>query len=74
MLTEASADNDCWYRLVTTEAGDTILQLTGDFTLATLDQSLPAVNKKLTQLASQPNLHWDLTALHHLDYAEAVTL
>lgn len=74
MLTEASADNDCWYRLVTTEAGDTILQLTGDFTLATLDQSLPAVNKKLTQLASQPNLHWDLTALRHLDYAEAVTL
>ncbi|MCC6915885.1 MAG: ABC transporter permease [Nitrosomonas sp.] len=74
MSAEASADNCCRYRLITTEAGDTVLQLTGDFTLAVLDQPLPMVSKELAQLAGRPGLHWDLTALRHLDYAAAVML
>lgn len=71
------AGNNSWYQLVTTAAGDTLLQLTGSFTLTSLDRSLPAVTKKLAELASRPdsdNLHWDLTAVSQLDYTGAAIL
>lgn len=63
-----------WYQLVTAKTGDLHLQLTGSYTLISLNQSLPVVAKELTQLASQPDLHWDLTNIHQLDYAGAAML
>lgn len=69
-----SDKGNSWYQLVTAKTGDLHLQLTGSYTLISLNQSLPAVAKKLTQLASQPDLHWDLTNIHQLDYAGAAML
>lgn len=68
------AGDNSWYQLVTTKTGDPCLQLTGSYTLVSLNQSLPAVARELTQLASRPDLHWDLTNIHRLDYAGAVML
>ena len=65
------------YQLVTTATGDTLLQLTGSFTLTSLDRSFSAITKELAKLASQFNpdsLHWDLTDVSQLDYAGAVML
>lgn len=67
-------DNNSRYQLVTTEAGNSCLQLTGSYTLVSLNQSLPAVAKELARLASQPGLYWDLTNIYQLDYAGAVML
>ncbi|HNS58902.1 MAG TPA: ABC transporter permease [Nitrosomonas europaea] len=77
MPSDLPAGNNSRYRLVTTAAGDTLLQLTGSFTLTSLDRSFPTVTKELAKLASQSDassLHWDLTDISQLDYAGAVML
>lgn len=74
MPPDLPVDNNFRYQLVTTEAGNSCLQLTGSYTLVSLNQSLPAVAKELARLASQPGLYWDLTNIHQLDYAGAVML
>lgn len=77
MSPDSPANNDSWYRFITTEAGDTLLQLTGSLTLASFDQPLSAVAKQLARLADQSGssgLHWDLTTLRQLDYAGAAML
>lgn len=74
MSPNSSISNNTWHRLVTTEAGDPLLQLTGSFTLVSFSRSLPAITKQLAELAGQPGLHWDLTTLYQLDYAGAAVL
>lgn len=74
MSFNSSTDNNPWYRLITTKTGNLCLQLLGSYTLIALNQSLPVVAKELTQLANQPDLHWDLTNIRQLDYAGAVML
>ncbi len=74
MSFNSSTDNNPWYQLITTKTGNLCLQLLGSYTLIALNQSLPVVAKELTQLANQPDLHWDLTNIRQLDYAGAVML
>lgn len=74
MSFNSSTDNNPWYQLITTQTGNLCLQLLGSYTLIALNQSLPVIAKELTQLANQPDLHWDLTNIRQLDYAGAVML
>lgn len=74
MPSNLPADHRARYQLVTLETGATCLQLTGSYTLISLNQSLPVIAGELAQLAKQSGLYWDLTNIHQLDYANAVML
>lgn len=65
--------NGAWYQ-VTTHGGCSRLRLRGRYTLPALNQSLPKIQKELTQFANQSKLHWDLTHIQQMDYTGAVLL
>ena len=73
LLSDSPSTNVPRYQIIT-ENSNTCLQLTGSYTLASLNPSLPIVAKELAQLADQPDLHWDLASIQQLDYASAVML
>lgn len=73
LLSDSPSTNVPRYQIIT-EDSNTCLQLTGNYTLASLNSSLPIVAKELAQLADQPDLHWDLASIQQLDYASAVML
>ncbi len=74
MSSELPESGNNWYRLVTSETGGSCLQLTGNYTLAALNRSLPEIAKRLAQFTGQPGLRWDLTGIRQMDYAGAVIL
>lgn len=61
-------------RRVTGDDGANCLMLIGNFTLATLGRRLVALSAELGSEAANPNLHWDLTGVLHMDDAGAVVL
>lgn len=66
-------DTSPWYQLLVEEDVPCI-KLTGNYTLAALDQQLRKVAVRLTRHASQSELHWDLTGIQHMDHAGAVMI
>jgi len=61
-------------RRVTDEDGAPCLLLTGNYTLAALEQRLQALSDELAGYAADPGLHWDLTGIEQIDDAGAVLL
>lgn len=61
-------------RRVTGEDGAPYLLLTGNCTLAVLEQRLRALSAELAGYAADPRLHWDLTGIEQMDDAGAVLL
>lgn len=71
MSPDLSVDENAWYRLVTTQAGNPCLQLIGSYTLTALDRSLPEITKELARFADRSGLCWDLTNIQQMDYTGA---
>lgn len=66
-------DTSPWYQMLV-EEDVSCIKLTGNYTLAALDQQLRKVAVKLTCYASQSELHWDLTGIQQMDHAGAVLI
>lgn len=62
-----------WYQLIS-ENNSPRLLLSGDFTLAALEDRFETLSAELSQHAKDPNLHWDLSGIHHMDTAGIVLL
>lgn len=74
-FSDSSSDYIPHYQVNTTAAQGVCLQLSGSYTLTSLNQSLSAIAEQLTQLANQHHdLYWDLSNIQQLDYAGAVML
>lgn len=74
-FSDSSSDHIPHYQVNTTATQGVCLQLSGSYTLTSLNQSLSAIAEQLTQLANQHHdLRWDLSNLQQLDYAGAVML
>lgn len=74
-FSDSSPDHIPHYQVNTTATQGVCLQLSGSYTLTSLNQSLSTIAEQLTQLANQHHdLRWDLSNLQQLDYAGAVML
>lgn len=73
MSSDLSAPNS-WYQLGTTESGNTLLRLTGNYTLSSINRSYALITKELTGFIQTSDTCWDLTLIQQLDYAGAVML
>ncbi|BBL35972.1 hypothetical protein Nstercoris_02251 [Nitrosomonas stercoris] len=74
-FSDSSPDHIPHYQVNTTATQGVCLQLSGSYTLTSLNQSLSTIAEQLTQLANQHHdLCWDLSNLQQLDYAGAVML
>jgi phospholipid/cholesterol/gamma-HCH transport system permease protein len=67
-------DSQFVLRLVTGEDGASRLMLAGNCTLAALCHQLQPLSAELAGYATNPELHWDLTGIAHMDDAGAVLL
>lgn len=56
-----------WYQL-TAERGTHSLKLTGNYTLAALNNEIKKLGTRLEYFANQPNVQWDLTGIEMLDH------
>jgi phospholipid/cholesterol/gamma-HCH transport system permease protein len=61
-------------QLKTTDAGERVVVLSGDWTLAALQSSIGRSFKALKSVATDPTLKWDLRQIHELDSTGALLI
>ncbi len=71
-LNTEKSSND-WYQLIT-DGHSYRLLLTGDFTLAAINNKFKRLSAELGKHAKNPDLSWDLSGIKHLDTAGTVLL
>lgn len=62
-----------WYHLKNDHGTGSIL-LIGNYTLMALEHVMSALTDELTLHAANPNVHWDLTGIKHMDTAGSAML
>ncbi|MCB1950107.1 MAG: ABC transporter permease [Burkholderiales bacterium] len=72
-MTNKQNPNTDWYQLVNDGDSSRII-LTGDFTLAVLNDRFKNLSAELAEQAKNPNLRWDMSGIQHIDNAGIIML